>query len=155
MARGRCVSESKSFIPSTNLFVRPYVSLTPMCRKTMAPDAVVPCSDPPLRGLPLRPLYLALRGRLEGDASRGIASEVMLGGARGCPSYRARWPIATLLRLTRTTAPPAAGPSEGGEAEPGPALGLAEDLSCSIDLLSTRCSDNPSKLPEEAEKAKE
>ena len=41
------------------------------------------------------------------------------------------------------------------EAEPGPALGLAEDLSCSIDLLSTRCSDNPSKLPEEAEKAKE
>ena len=40
------------------------------------------------------------------------------------------------------------------EAEPGPPLISKEHLSCSIDLLSTRCLDNPSKLPEEAEKGK-
>ena len=41
-----------------------------------------------------------------------------------------------------------------GRSGPGSAAHLAEDISCSIDLPSTRCLDSPSKLPEQAEKEK-
>ena len=41
-----------------------------------------------------------------------------------------------------------------GRSGAGSAAHLAEDISCSIDLPSTRCLDSPSKLPEQAEKEK-
>ena len=41
-----------------------------------------------------------------------------------------------------------------GRSGAGSAAHLAEDISCSIDLPSTRCLDSPSQLPEQAEKEK-